>query len=755
MAGGAPPASVPVGPASLGRRSARDADAARWCGRRSSPRGSQLERMLLAELNTPDRAPTRGAAPHPAARRRAAAVGGDQRPGADVVPPAHGRARWTEPRRPPEPCRSTRGRDPLGRRVSGRRARSGPRHAEGARSYRRGQPEIHADARSRAAGLPGDDAASRRDEPASRARASPVRTRATSAPPGRSPGVWPWSARPWPSCGSGGVSRTFPSCFPSRWTCGRRGIREPTFGNQLAFHFARFPPSDTRDVPALARALRRQMADAVRDGQIEANAVAMEFLGYRPLSTMLRVLPWTAGGELFSFNCADLADWPAGPRAVLRASRRERLSHPRRSSPARPRGILQPLREPEQRRRVVDGGRREPGRGGANHRGGPRGDGMDERRMNDGAGPTGARCGSPSSGPGPPGPRSRSCSPVSSADVTLFDDGRRPELLVGESLVPAVVPILRRLGIEEETAAFSRVKPGVSFIWSPTDRVSVTFNRFAPAVFPYAYNIPRPRFDEALLARAIASGVRHVPARARLRAVIAPQTRRGAGPRSRDAGGGSGTRWAPSAPHRRRHRTGPARGPRAGDTRPARASEGRRALRPLRGLPLGRRAGTGAHRARRGGLELVHSAPGAALDRRRAGPGRRGPPRAHPGRAARARHHDRPLALLHRRRRKAGDGRGDLLQLPADLRARLRAGLGHGGRRLRLRRPHALARGLPRAPLGRAARRRPGSVARTSARSRRQPSWTRRWPHTPTASTRCCLPGWSWWPISTMGGWWR
>jgi hypothetical protein len=90
-----------------------------------------------------------------------------------------------------------------------------------------------------------------------------------------------------------------------------KGHPGATFGNQLAFHFARFPPSDTRDVPALARALRRQMAEAVRDGQIEANAVAMEFLGYRPLSTMLRVLPWTAGGELFSFNCADLADWPA------------------------------------------------------------------------------------------------------------------------------------------------------------------------------------------------------------------------------------------------------------------------------------------------------------------------------------------------------------------------------------------------------------------------------------------------------------
>jgi flavin-dependent dehydrogenase len=102
------------------------------------------------------------------------------------------------------------------------------------------------------------------------------------------------------------------------------------------------------------------------------------------------------------------------------------------------------------------------------------------------------------------------------ADVTLFDDGRHPELLVGESLVPAVVPILQRLGLEEETASFSRIKPGVSFIWSPTDRISVTFSRFAPAVFPYAYNIPRPQFDAALLARAIASGVRHVAVRARL-----------------------------------------------------------------------------------------------------------------------------------------------------------------------------------------------------------------------------------------------
>jgi len=103
--------------------------------------------------------------------------------------------------------------------------------------------------------------------------------------------------------------------------------------------------------------------------------------------------------------------------------------------------------------------------------------------------------------------------------VTLFDDGRRPELLVGESLVPAVIPILQRLGIEEETARFSRVKPGVSFIWSSTDRFSFSFARFAPGVFPYAYNIPRPRFDDALLARAVASGAERVVAHARLEAI--------------------------------------------------------------------------------------------------------------------------------------------------------------------------------------------------------------------------------------------
>lgn len=103
------------------------------------------------------------------------------------------------------------------------------------------------------------------------------------------------------------------------------------------------------------------------------------------------------------------------------------------------------------------------------------------------------------------------------ADVTLFDDGRRPELLVGESLIPAVVPILQRLGLEEAVATSgAHVKPGVTFVWSPTTRFSFSFARFAPSVFPYAYNIARPQFDDAVVAKAVAAGVHRIVGRARL-----------------------------------------------------------------------------------------------------------------------------------------------------------------------------------------------------------------------------------------------
>jgi hypothetical protein len=90
-----------------------------------------------------------------------------------------------------------------------------------------------------------------------------------------------------------------------------KGDPGPTFGNMLAFHFARFDLSDAADTPQLASALRNQMAEAVRQGQIEANEVAMTFLQYRPLSMIRREVRWLGGGDTVSFNCADVAEFPA------------------------------------------------------------------------------------------------------------------------------------------------------------------------------------------------------------------------------------------------------------------------------------------------------------------------------------------------------------------------------------------------------------------------------------------------------------
>src|SRR5262249_31175818 len=112
------------------------------------------------------------------------------------------------------------------------------------------------------------------------------------------------------------------------------------------------------------------------------------------------------------------------------------------------------------------------------------------------------------------------------AEVTLFDDGRRPELVVGESLVPALVPILRRLGVEDVVAALGMLKPGVSFLWSATERFSFSFARYAHLQTGYAYNVPRKPFDQAILGRALGAGVRRGEARARLD----PVPGNGAGP---------------------------------------------------------------------------------------------------------------------------------------------------------------------------------------------------------------------------------
>jgi len=101
--------------------------------------------------------------------------------------------------------------------------------------------------------------------------------------------------------------------------------------------------------------------------------------------------------------------------------------------------------------------------------------------------------------------------------VTIFDDGRRPDLIVGESLIPAVVCILRKLGLEERAAAICQHKPGVTFTFGSNEQVEFCFQSLAHFGGPtYAYNAPRPAFDRLFDERADELGAKRVLARAKV-----------------------------------------------------------------------------------------------------------------------------------------------------------------------------------------------------------------------------------------------
>ncbi len=114
------------------------------------------------------------------------------------------------------------------------------------------------------------------------------------------------------------------------------------------------------------------------------------------------------------------------------------------------------------------------------------------------------------------GPSGAACATLlarAGRDVVLFGAGRRPKLLVGESLIPAVVPHLRTLGIEEAIAADSVRKPGASFA-TGVGEPAFRFTFDVPGLrYPhYAYSTPRDRFDDAILGAARDAGVHFVQA---------------------------------------------------------------------------------------------------------------------------------------------------------------------------------------------------------------------------------------------------
>ena len=104
--------------------------------------------------------------------------------------------------------------------------------------------------------------------------------------------------------------------------------------------------------------------------------------------------------------------------------------------------------------------------------------------------------------------------------VVLFDDGARPELIVGESLIPVILPMLDRLGVRERVAAIGQHKPGVAFTFGEHQTIAFNFQAVSRCKLPtFAYNVPRPAFDQVIQDRATELGVVRIPIRAKLERV--------------------------------------------------------------------------------------------------------------------------------------------------------------------------------------------------------------------------------------------
>ncbi|MDZ4287823.1 MAG: tryptophan 7-halogenase, partial [Prosthecobacter sp.] len=101
-------------------------------------------------------------------------------------------------------------------------------------------------------------------------------------------------------------------------------------------------------------------------------------------------------------------------------------------------------------------------------------------------------------------------------DAVFFDDGRRPDMVVGESLIPLLVNVFRRLGIEDKVAALGTYKPGVTWVFDEKDALELSFVAMRGVLPTYAYNVPRRPFDDLIHQTALEAGARFIPCTVKL-----------------------------------------------------------------------------------------------------------------------------------------------------------------------------------------------------------------------------------------------
>ncbi|UCV03690.1 NAD(P)/FAD-dependent oxidoreductase [Dechloromonas denitrificans] len=109
------------------------------------------------------------------------------------------------------------------------------------------------------------------------------------------------------------------------------------------------------------------------------------------------------------------------------------------------------------------------------------------------------------------GPAGTTIAPLLAAKgyrVVLLEKARHPRFHIGESLLPANLPLFERMGVAEEIKAIGMEKWGAEFV-SPHHEMAQCFH-FADAwdkTMPYAYQVKRAEFDTILLRNAEKKGV--------------------------------------------------------------------------------------------------------------------------------------------------------------------------------------------------------------------------------------------------------
>lgn len=91
--------------------------------------------------------------------------------------------------------------------------------------------------------------------------------------------------------------------------------------------------------------------------------------------------------------------------------------------------------------------------------------------------------------------------------VVLLEKAHHPRFHIGESLLPANLPLFERMGIAEQVKAIGMHKPGAEFV-SPNHSWTQRFE-FSEAwdkSMPHAYQVPRAEFDHLLIRNAASKG---------------------------------------------------------------------------------------------------------------------------------------------------------------------------------------------------------------------------------------------------------